>query len=113
MLVFQLHLRVQYWQSKNNDIVYIAYGSMLKILLEFLESDKLGGKSSDMSVGTTHIIEGVLITDTTNPVLLPDAGDQWRLDLVRRFHSLSNMRVRVEDIRSDFDMLDVTKVVAL
>jgi Protein of unknown function (DUF5818) len=64
-------------------------------------------------LGTAHVIEGVLITGTTYPALLPDGGGQWRLDLPRRFHSLSNTRVRVEDIRSEFDMLDVAKVVAL
>jgi hypothetical protein len=66
-----------------------------------------------MPLGTEHVIEGVLTAGTTYPMLLPDAGGQWRLDLPRRFHSFLNRRVRVEGIRSEFDMLDVTKVTAL
>jgi Protein of unknown function (DUF5818) len=66
-----------------------------------------------MPRGTTHIIEGLLLEGAIYPTLLPDSGGQWQLDLTWNYHKLINRRVRIEGIRSGFDMLDVTKVTAL
>jgi Protein of unknown function (DUF5818) len=66
-----------------------------------------------MPRGSTHIIEGLLLGGDVYPILRPDGGGQWRLDLPWRYRKMVNRRVRVEGIRSEFDMLDVTRLTAL
>lgn len=66
-----------------------------------------------MPRGTTHSIDGLLVTGSPYPLLRPDNGGAWRLDLPAKFRSLFDRRVRIEGIRCGFDMLDVTKVTLL
>jgi Protein of unknown function (DUF5818) len=67
----------------------------------------------DMPRGTVHLIDGLMLTGRPYPLLRPDTGGIWRLDLPPKFHSLIGRRVRVEGIRFGFDMLDVRSVTAL
>jgi Protein of unknown function (DUF5818) len=66
-----------------------------------------------MPRGSTHVIVGLMLEGAAYPVLRPDEGGQWRLDLPWRYRKMINQRVRVEGTRSEFDMLDVTRVTAL
>jgi Protein of unknown function (DUF5818) len=62
---------------------------------------------------TSHFIDGLLVTGTLSPVLRPDDGGMWRLDLPYRYHNMIDRRVQVEGIRYGCDLLDVTKVTPL
>lgn len=66
-----------------------------------------------MPRGTTHNIDGLLLSGNFYPVLRVDGGGQWRLDLPAKFRKLIGKRVRVEGTRSEFDMLDVSMVTKL
>jgi hypothetical protein len=68
---------------------------------------------SNMPLGTVHTIDGLMLTGRPYPLLRPDTGGIWRLDLPHKFHILIGRRVRVEGTRSGFDMLDVRSVTAL
>ena len=62
---------------------------------------------------STHIIEGLILQGSVYPILRTDDGGRWQLDLPQHYHAMVNRRVRVEGTRSQFDMLDVTRVTAL
>lgn len=66
-----------------------------------------------MSRGTHYELEGLLLAGNIYPVLRIDGGGQWRLDLPSRYHKLIGRRVRVTGRRSEFDMLDVERIVIL
>lgn len=61
--------------------------------------------------GTHHVVEGLLLAE--GPVglsLRVEGGGTWQLDGNRRMHALVNRRVRVEGVRSGFDLLDVVRI---
>jgi Protein of unknown function (DUF5818) len=66
-----------------------------------------------MPRGNLHTIDGLMLEGTVYRVLRPDAVGEWRLDLPWRYRKMVNQCVRVEGTRSEFDMLDVTRVTLL
>ena len=60
--------------------------------------------------GDHHKLEGILLDGKSplHPILRLEDGGEWRLDVNRPFKSMLRHRVRVEGIRSEFDLIDVT-----
>ena len=64
-----------------------------------------------MPRGTSHVLDGLLVEDGRGGLELRiDGGGTWRLDAVGRARSLIDRRVRVEGVRSGFDLLDVAVI---
>ncbi len=60
-----------------------------------------------MPLGTHHSIAGRLMMDGSRIVLEADSGGIWELDADRPVGKLLGKRVRVQGIRSGFNLLDV------
>jgi hypothetical protein len=63
-----------------------------------------------MPVGSTHVLEGVLLIRGASVVLRVDDGGQWRLRCNPRATEFVGQRVAVEGLRIGFDLLDVRKI---
>lgn len=63
-----------------------------------------------MPRGTHHLLTGLLLEGTIEPVLRVDDGGEWRLDLPGKYRHLIGRRVVVEGPRAGFDLLDVTRI---
>lgn len=63
-----------------------------------------------MPMGSRHVEEGLLLTEGRWLVLALDGGGRWRLDAPWKARKLLGLRVRVEGVRSDFDLLDVERI---
>lgn len=63
-----------------------------------------------MPRGTKHCEAGLLMREHGWLVLARDDGGRWRLDVSARAEKLLGQRVVVEGVRSDFDLLDVTRI---
>ena len=63
-----------------------------------------------MPLGTTHSEIGILLREGHWLVLARDEGGRWRLDADRKAERLVGERVRVEGVRSGFDLLDVLSI---
>ena len=67
-----------------------------------------------MPRGTRHIITGTLLPGIGHLYFLEViGGGSWQLDMSRRHDRLIGHLVTVEGVRSGFDLLDVTRVVAV
>jgi hypothetical protein len=66
-----------------------------------------------MPRGTRHTLTGTLRSTKFGYALEMDGGGVWRLDLsaIWRIGRYVDQRITVEGVRSDFDLLDVYKVV--
>lgn len=64
-----------------------------------------------MPRGTRHDLTGLLLANGPYPVLRVADGGEWRLDISSRYRHLLGQHVRVQGIRSEFDMLDVDMIV--
>lgn len=65
-----------------------------------------------MPRGSRHDEIGLLLEERGQLVLKRDVGGTWRLDVSPDARRLIGFRVRVEGIRADFDLLDITKIEA-
>lgn len=63
-----------------------------------------------MPIGTFHIETGLLLQQRGGLILQRDDGGRWRLDADRDTEKFLGQRVRVEAIRSGFDLLDVSRI---
>jgi hypothetical protein len=63
-----------------------------------------------MPKGTRHDETGLLLREGHFLVLQRDDGGRWRLDTARRVERLLGRRVRVQGMRSGFDLLDVCRI---
>ena len=66
-----------------------------------------------MPRGSHHDETGLLLEDRGQLSLSCDAGGTWRLDAAHAARRLLGQRVRVVGTRTEFDMLDVTKIAPL
>ena len=64
-----------------------------------------------MPIGKFHSEEGLLLRQRGQLILQRDAGGRWRLDTDPQAEELLGLRVRVEGVRSDFDLLEVSRIV--
>lgn len=64
-----------------------------------------------MPRGSFHIEQGLLLRQRGGLILQRDNGGRWRLEADRGVERLLGQRVRVEGVRSAFDLLEVTRVV--
>jgi hypothetical protein len=64
-----------------------------------------------MPIGKVHVEEGRLLREQDWVILQRDDGGRWRLDVDARCEELLGLRVRVEGVRSDFDLLQVSRMV--
>lgn len=64
-----------------------------------------------MPLGSYHSEEGLLLRQRGSLILQRDDGGRWRLNTDPDADTLLGSRVRVEGIRSDFDILDVTRII--
>jgi hypothetical protein len=64
-----------------------------------------------MSIGKLHKEEGLLLRQRGALILTRDDGGRWRLDGDTDADDLLGQRVRVEGVRSDFDLLEVIRIV--
>jgi hypothetical protein len=62
-------------------------------------------------LGTFHIEEGLLLRQRGCLILQRDDGGRWRLDADRDPDQHLGGRVRIEGVRSGFDLLDVSRIV--
>jgi hypothetical protein len=63
-----------------------------------------------MPRGTQHDETGLLLREGRFLVLQRDDGGRWRLDVDSATVALLGRRVRVQGIRSGFDLLDVQRI---
>jgi hypothetical protein len=63
-----------------------------------------------MPRGTHHDETGLLLREGQWLVLQRDDGGRWRLDAGAKAVALLGRRVRVQGIRSGFDLLDVRRI---
>lgn len=62
---------------------------------------------------TRHVEEGLLLEQRGGLILQRDDGGRWRIDIDRSAaEKYLGQRVRVEGIRSEFDLLDVSRIAA-
>jgi hypothetical protein len=64
-----------------------------------------------MSIGKVHVEQGRLLRERGSLILQRDDGGRWRLDADALCEELLGLRVRVEGVRSDFDLLEVSRIV--
>jgi len=64
-----------------------------------------------VSIGKLQSEEGLLLRQRNALILQRDDGGRWRLSADQDAKELLGQRVRVEGIRSDFDVLDVVRIV--
>ncbi len=63
-----------------------------------------------MPRGTHHEETGLLLREGQDIILQRDDGGRWRLDPAPKALDLLGRRVRVQGIRSGFDLLDVRRI---
>lgn len=64
-----------------------------------------------MPKGTTDRLEGLLLEGRVGQFMLrADDGGQWRVDADSYVQKLLGRRVKVEEVRSDFDLLAAISV---
>lgn len=63
-----------------------------------------------MPIGSFHIEEGLLLRQRGGLILQKHDGGRWRLELEPNIEELVGLRVRVEGIRSGFDLLEVSRI---
>ena len=63
-----------------------------------------------MSLGSFHVEEGLLLGQRGRLILQRDAGGRWRLEADPEVEAKTGQRVRVEGLRSGFDLLEVSRV---
>jgi hypothetical protein len=63
-----------------------------------------------MPLGTTHTQEGLLLRERGALVLQLDGGGRWRLTAAPDVYQRAGQRVRIEGVRTGFDLLDVRNV---
>lgn len=63
-----------------------------------------------MPLGSLHEENGLLLREGNWLILQRDNGGRWRLYASRKAERLLGQRVRVEGVRSGFDLLDVTRI---
>ncbi len=63
-----------------------------------------------MSLGSRHSEVGLLLRESDWLILQRDDGGRWRLDAEVGAERLLGRRVRVEAVRSGFDLLDVRHI---
>lgn len=63
-----------------------------------------------MPQGSRHRLEGLLLIERNGPVLAPDGGGRWRLELDPGHGNLVGRRVLVEGVRTGFDLLRVEAI---
>lgn len=66
-----------------------------------------------MSLGSFHIEVGLLLKQRGAIILQRDEGGRWRLKLDKNVKDLLGRRVRVEGLRLDDHVLDVTRITAI
>jgi len=64
-----------------------------------------------MPLGKFYSEEGMLLRQRGGLILQRDDGGRWRLDADLKFEHLLGSRVRVEGVRSGFDLLEVSRIV--
>ena len=64
-----------------------------------------------MPMGKFYSDEGLLLRQRGQLILQRDTGGRWRLDAEPEVENLLGLRVRVEGVRSDFDVLEVSRIV--
>ncbi len=63
-----------------------------------------------MSIGSFHVEEGLLLRQRGWVILQRDDGGRWRLETSQAVEQHLGRRARVEGVRSDFDVLKVSRV---
>lgn len=63
-----------------------------------------------MPRGSIHNETGLLLREGRWLVLARDEGGRWRLDADPKADRLLGQRVRIEGVRSGFDLLDVRSI---
>jgi hypothetical protein len=63
-----------------------------------------------MPIGSKHDETGRLLRERGWLILQRDDGGRWRLDADPRAERMLGQRVRIEGIRSGFDLLDVRRI---
>lgn len=63
-----------------------------------------------MPRGTRHEVAGRLLLEQRWPVVELDGGGRWRLALDPGYERWLGRRVRIEGVRSGFDLLDVVTI---
>ena len=63
-----------------------------------------------MPLGSKHDETGRLLRERGAMVLERDIGGRWRLDADPSTERMLGQRVRVEGVRSGFDLLDVRRI---
>lgn len=64
-----------------------------------------------MPRGTRHVVTGTLRRSTLGPVVEMDDGGCWQVDIDGRWRRHLGRRVRVEGVRTGFDLLAVERIV--
>jgi len=64
-----------------------------------------------MPIGKLYTEEGLLLRQRGILILQRNDGGRWRLDGDPDADELLGQRVRVEGVRSDFDLLEVIRIV--
>jgi hypothetical protein len=65
---------------------------------------------SRVSLGSKHDETGLLLQELGVLILRRDDGGRWRLDAVGGAERMFGQRVRVQGVRSGFDVLDVQRI---
>jgi hypothetical protein len=63
-----------------------------------------------MPIGSFYIETGLLLRQRGGLILQRDDGGRWRLDANLEAEQLLGQRVRIEAVRSGFDLLDVSRI---
>jgi hypothetical protein len=63
-----------------------------------------------MPIGSKHDETGLLLREGQFLILQRDVGGRWRLSADLGTERMLGQRVRIQGIRSGFDLLDVTRI---
>lgn len=63
-----------------------------------------------MPLGSKHDETGLLLMERGSPILRRDDGGRWRLDADWEVRTMLGQRVRVQGVRSGFDILTVERI---
>ncbi len=64
-----------------------------------------------MPIGKFYSEEGLLLRQRGGLILQRDGGGRWRLEVDQDVEELVGSRLRVEGVRSDFDVLHVARMI--
>ena len=64
-----------------------------------------------MPRGTRHVVTGTLRRSTLGPVVEMDDGGRWQVDIDGRWRRHLGRRVRIEGVRTGFDLLAVERMI--